>query len=278
MDDKKSTGDSCFGDGGEGMLEANPAIRDAWSGERFMRLVMDPTGRPMYPKQDALHFVAEVNPDTVREWLPDNLNPVDPALATVYIADLPRTAFSVAYQEAGLFLHCVFEDQEHMFCAWMVLNDDTPMIMGRELSGLPKKIAEVEVSMNAEDPRGEVRRRGYTVLEISGSNPSPLEDGELFQLPILNVRGAPGLGDGELLRGCANHRLHEGQAMDLKVSVGKSEFDPLYRLELPGEVRGERLVIDVGLSDVMPRINLTNGVVGSVSADWVTRAYPFRCY
>ena len=278
MDSKKDTQTSFWGDGGEGILEANPAIKDAWSGERFGSLVMDPTGGPMYRKLDALHFVAEVNPDTVRAWLPENLTPVEPALATVYIADFPRTAFGVAYQEAGLFLHCLFEEQEHMQCAWMVLNDDTPLILGRELSGLPKKIAEVDVNMNAENPNGEVRRRGYTVLRISGSNPSPLGYGELFQLPILNVRGAPGLGDGELLRGCSNHRFHEGQAMDLDVFVGETEFDPLYKLELPKKVRGEHLIVDVGVPGVEPRINLSNGVVGSVSAEWVTRAYPFRSY
>ena len=278
MNTTDNTGRGFWGDSGEEILEANPAVKEAWSGERLMSLLIDPTGGPMYRKLDALHFVAEVNPDTVRAWLPDNLTPVDPALATVYISDFPRTAFGVAYQEAGLFLHCLFEEQEHMQCAWMVLNDDTPLILGREFSGLPKKIAEVEIDMNATNPRGVVRRRGYTVLEISGSNPTPLEDGELFQLPTLNVRGAPGRGDGELLRECASHRLHEGQAMDLEVFVGKSEFDPLYKLELPKKVRGEHLIVDVGLPDVEPRINLTTGVVGSVPEEWVTKAYPFRCY
>lgn len=276
--DKKTERNGFWGDGGEGILKVKPALKQAWSGERFMGLMTDPAMGPTFPKVDCLHFTAEVNPEVARDWLPENLPPTEPALATVYVADLPRTSFGVAYQEAGLFLHCLFEEQEHMQCAWMTLNDDTPMILGREMTGLPKKIADFELEMNSVNPRGVVRRRGYTVLEVSGSNPSPLEDGELFQLPILNVLGVPGQGEGKLLRGCVSHRLHEGQVMDLEVQTGISEFDPLYKLEIPAQVKGEHMIIDAAVPDIAPRIDLPAGEVGTVSAEWVMKAYPFRCF
>ncbi len=213
-----------------------------------------------------------------REWLPENLPPTSPALATVYVGNLPRTSFGVDYQEAGLFLHCMFEEQEHMLTAWMTLNDDTPMILGRELMGLPKKIADFELTMNSENPKGVVSRRGINVLEVTGSNPSTLEDGELWQLPILNVKGAPGDAEGKLIRSCASHKLHEGQIMDIEVKTGISDFDPLYKLEMPDMVKGEHMIIDGGVPGIAPRIDLPVGEVGTVSAEWVLKNYPFRCY
>ena len=275
--DKKTKENNFWGDIGEDILEVKPAIKDPWAPERLMNIMMDPNNGPQYPMSDSLHFTCEVNPDVAREWLPENLPPTDPAMATVFMVDYPRTFFGLSYQEAGIFLHCVFEDQEHMLTIWMTLNDDTPLILGREMSGLPKKIADFEIEMNAVNPRGKVMRRGYDVLEVIGSNPQPLEDGELWQLPTLNVLGVPGK-EGKLLRGCASHRLHEGQKMDFAVSTGITDFDPLYRLEMPSRVRGEHMIIDAAVPGITPRINLPGGEVGTVSAEWVAANYPFRCY
>jgi len=171
----------------------------------------------------------------------------------------------------------MFEDQEHMLTVWMTLNDDTPLILGREMSALPKKIADFELELNAVNPRGKVMRRGYDVLEVSGSNPEPLEDGELWQLPMLNILGVPGQ-EGRLFRGCASHRFHEGQKMAFDVRTGITDFDPLYKLGMPSEVVGEHMIIDAAVPDIAPRIALTTGEVGVVSADWVAASYPFRCY
>jgi len=275
--DKKTKENGFWGDAGEDILKVKPAIKEAWAPERFLSLMTDPANGPQYPMSDCLHFTCEVNQDVAAEWLPDSLPPAEPALATVFMVDYPRTFFGLSYQEAGLFLHCMFEDQEHMLTIWMTLNDDTPMILGREMSGLPKKIADFALELNAVNPRGKVTRRGYDVLEVSGSNPEPLEDGELWQLPMLCILGAPGQ-EGKLLRGCASHRFHEGQKMNFEVRTGITDFDPLYRLEMPSEVKGEHMIIDAVVPEIAPRIELPTGEVGVVSADWVVANYPFRCY
>jgi hypothetical protein len=131
--------------------------------------------------------------------------------------------------------------------------------------------------MNSVNPRAKVMRRGYDVLEVAGSNPEPLEDGELWQLPILNVLGLPGQ-EGKLYRGCASHRFHEGQKMDFDVRTGISDFDPLYKLEMPSSVKGEHMIIDAVVPGIEPRINLPTGEIGSVSAEWVAESYPFKCF
>ena len=136
--DKKTRENNFWGDNGEDILKVKPALKDAWTPERLMKIMMDPNNGPQYPMSVSLRFTCEVNQDVAREWLPDSLPPTNPALATVFMVDYPRTFFGLSYQEAGLFLHCTFEDQEHMLTMWMTLNDDTPLILGRELSGLPK--------------------------------------------------------------------------------------------------------------------------------------------
>lgn len=273
-----AAGTGAEGEHGPAILAAKPVLKEPWSMQRTATITGGDGTLIGYPGMNGIHFTAPVNPDTARDWLPDNLTPADPAMATFYIVDIPRTSFGIEYQEAGLFIHCLYEDQEHMFCAWMVLNDITPLILGREAMGLPKKLAEVQVDTTQAHPSGIVRRRGYTLLEVQGANPTPIDNGAIFQLPILNVRGLLGDPAPQLFRSHGSHRLQWGNQVDLQLNVGQSEFDPLHKLDLPATLKGEHLCDDIGVPGLPPTLELTQGPIAQVSTEWYFKAYPFRSY
>lgn len=121
--------------------------------------------------RDARMLFAQVpvDADAVRDWLPFGLTLAEPARATVFIGDYPHTTFAPHYQEAALLLHArLFGVIPVVFCPWMVLNNDRAMILGREMLGLPKKLALVSFSERRGKITGSVVRHGVELLRIEG--------------------------------------------------------------------------------------------------------------
>lgn len=135
-----------------------------------------------------------VDADAVRDWLPFGLTLAEPARATVFIGDYPHTAFAPHYQEAALLLHVkLFGVIPVVYCPWMVLNNDRAMILGREMLGLPKKLALVSFSERRGKISGSVVRHGVELLRIEG------RVGKTVETPL------PGLGQAVVgLRGLLN--------------------------------------------------------------------------
>ena len=53
-----------------------------------------------------------------------------------------------------------------LHCCWMIVDDDTVLILGREMLGYSKKIGIFEFEENGDEIRSAVSRRGNRVLEI----------------------------------------------------------------------------------------------------------------
>lgn len=110
-----------------------------------------------------------VDADAVRDWLPFGLTLAEPARATVFIGDYPHTTFAPRYQEAALLLHVkLFGIIPAVYCPWMVLNNDRALILGREMLGLPKKMADVSFSERRGKVTATVTRNGVELLRIEG--------------------------------------------------------------------------------------------------------------
>lgn len=120
---------------------------------------------------DARMVFAEVPVDAgvVADWLPFGLTLARPARATVFIGDYPRTTFAPHYQEAAMLLHVkLFGVIPAVYCPWMVLNNDRALILGREMLGLPKKMADVSFSEKRGKVTGVVTRNGVELLRMEG--------------------------------------------------------------------------------------------------------------
>ena len=78
-----------------------------------------------------------VDVDAARQLLPPGLELDDPAVATVFVADYPFTTFGSVYKEAAVLLHCRDAKGPHLHCPWMVVDDDTALILGRVICTFP---------------------------------------------------------------------------------------------------------------------------------------------
>jgi hypothetical protein len=117
---------------------------------------------------DALVLIAdlEVDAEAVRELLPPGLELASPPTATVFVADYPETAFGSSYREAALLLHGRDEHGPLRHCSWMVVDDDTALILGREVLGFPKKMADITLEVSDGHVVGSVSLKGVEVMRI----------------------------------------------------------------------------------------------------------------
>lgn len=258
------------------------SITDEWSLTRTRDILL-PKDRWTWARAQILIAEVPVDGAVARAWLPPALALPDTPVATVFIAHYPDTAMGFAYREAGVLLHARLRGRTVMHCAWMVVDDDTAMILGRELLGFPKKMARIDFdafgsSGSAARPEASVVRRGVQVLRFNG-----IADGEAprtaaFAHPIVNTRGIPGALPNLMLSMQPNERCHASDALRLHIATGDSPCDPLATLGIAGEHTGRRLVVDLGSQseDDAPLFPALPAAV--VNPAWLWKAYPFRSW
>lgn len=167
----------------------------------------------------------------VRDWLPFPLRLAHPARATVFIGDYPHTTFAPHYQEAALLLHVrIFGVIPAVYCPWMVLNNDRALIIGRELLGLPKKLAEVSLHEHNGQWVGCVMRNGVELLRIEGktgqavSQPAPGLGQRMVGLRSLMNALVPG----HLLLFHPRETVHQCHTLEAaRVTLHSGEDDPV---------------------------------------------------
>jgi acetoacetate decarboxylase len=264
---------------GADIVAAKPALRDAWSSARSAKVFGYGTPGPTWPKAEMVTFTAEADGETVGAWLPPPLEPTQPAKAMLFVARYPMTKLGFGYNEAAVFLHGAHEGREYLHCTWMVVDDDTAMILGREVLGFPKKMAVIDADIHAENPTARVQRKGLPVLEIAGGKPTPMEGGDgLLGLPVVNVIGTLRQ-KAELLQLGGEQKLHWGKGLDLEVSVGESDLDPLYRLGIQPRQQGTIVVVDMGVGGGQDGEAAEGNLTGTaVTPAWMMQAYPFRAW
>ncbi|RJP33084.1 MAG: hypothetical protein C4536_05040 [Actinobacteria bacterium] len=118
-----------------------------------------------------------VRRDKVAGILPLGLRPADPAMARLFVVSYERAAYCPPYNEASLsfFVRSPFGEGGHV--AWMVVDDDTALILGRELLSCPKKMAVIRYHETGGRVTADVERKGTMLLsidaEITGSEERP---------------------------------------------------------------------------------------------------------
>jgi|GEM_PF-74939 len=209
-------------------------------------------GEPMWPNATLLVADVPVDAAAARTWLPPGLRLPERPTARLFVADYPTTSFGVAYREVGVLLHATTARRRTpvLHCCWMVVDDDSAMIYGRELLGFPKKLADIELTADvaAGTPVGaSVVRRGQKLLTVDGvvgarlADPTPLLD-----RPVVNVWGLPGPLPAVLLRMTPPEHVHEGHQARLRIRLTGGDHDPLAPLGMTDvEVIGQVLCTDL---------------------------------
>ena len=85
----------------------------------------------------------ETKPEVVKRLLPPPLKPAKDSFGGAFVANYPRTNFGVTYLESALFLLAEYNGEEGAFCLAMPVTSDMALILGREVFGYPKKMADI---------------------------------------------------------------------------------------------------------------------------------------
>jgi acetoacetate decarboxylase len=110
-----------------------------------------------------LYFVTK--PEVVKRLLPPPLKPAKDPFGGAFVANYPRTNFGVTYLESALFLLAEYNGEEGAFCLAMPVTSDMALILGREVFGYPKKMADIFLRRDGERVEGWTERHGTRFFE-----------------------------------------------------------------------------------------------------------------
>jgi acetoacetate decarboxylase len=131
---------------------------------------------------EMLTVVWESKPEIVRSLLPMPLKPVRLPVASAFVADYPKTNFSLPYKEAALFLLAEYDGVAGGYCLAMPVTDDMAMAGGREVFGYPKKIADIHFNKQADVVEGWVERHGVRYFRVKAELTGQPNDAGLLEL------------------------------------------------------------------------------------------------
>ncbi|MDI6741961.1 MAG: acetoacetate decarboxylase family protein [Smithella sp.] len=209
--------------------ENNPTFRSL-----FRTLFYSNVKMKMKLWEDATFIMADVplNHDEARRILPWSLWLTKPYKATFFIAGYPRTAFTGAYNESAILFHVRGLFGQGVHCPWMLVNDDTATIYGRELLGYPKKMAEIPFNDDGKKIKASVTRRGTTVFSMEGERISKVADPEpISQVKVFNIGGmGQFFAYNPIWMFKYKEIIHESYTAKITLNIQDSVYDPVLRL------------------------------------------------
>lgn len=206
-----------------------------------------------------------VDEAAARTWIPPGMELASPATATFFVAHYPLTQFGSVYNEGAVLLHIEDATGPAWHCPWMVVDDDTALILGREMLGFPKKMADITLDEGSDTLVGTVSRKDTEVLRIElPIGALTAEGGGVWTNRIVNVHGTFVGGMRLLEVKPLTETVHDRLIGTATVTLGSSDRDPLGGL-VPEPAEGEALFA------VLDFAELANGGVPSgdvLPADW----------
>ena len=149
----------------------------------------------IYKKARALALMFQCAPNLKKNYLPPELESIESSLDSLVILEYPETSIG-PYNEALLLLSCTYKNKPGMYVFSIYVDDDVALAAGREIWGIPKKIAEIKLTkVKKNRVNGTVTRKGIKIFDISGeiTNEEPgLSPRDMFEsLPFYNIKLIP---------------------------------------------------------------------------------------
>ncbi len=154
----------------------------------------------------------------------------DPPTATLVVADYRKTAFTVPYHGAALLIHVRSPVGQGVHCCWMLVDDDTAQIYGREILGYPKKTAQIAFDEHERQTvTATVARRGVDIVSADlrirelEAQPAPVAGLKTFTV------GGPGafFAFNPVWYFTPQERIREAYAAEATLTVTPSPYDPI---------------------------------------------------
>jgi acetoacetate decarboxylase len=248
----------CSG-GGKDDDQAEAAAADSASGSSATTTQPEPELEPseyLWTGARCLFVTVPIAAVGGAPWLPPGLTLTDPPTATFFVARYPLTAFRSVYNEAAVLLHVTDSYGNARHCPWMVVDDDTALIYGRELLGYPKKLAEISLTETDDSIVGVVTRHDTEILRLEAQRADlTAEEGPVWSADrTVNVHGSV-IGGMRLLDfPPLPEEVHERSVGTATVTAGKTDRDPIADLEPGGEGSAIWGVMDFAKLDMVPRL------------------------
>jgi acetoacetate decarboxylase len=109
----------------------------------------------------------ETKPEIVARLLPPPLKPVKEPFGGAFLANYPKTSFGVSYLESALILRAEYNGEEGAYCLAMPVTSDMALILGREILGYPKKMANISFKREGQRVEGWTERHGVRFFEAT---------------------------------------------------------------------------------------------------------------
>ncbi len=209
--------------------------------------------------------------DKAKKVLPLGMKLTKEPTATMFIADYTKTAFTVPYREAAMLVHVETPLGRGIHCPWMLVDDDTALIYGRELLGYPKKMASFTFEERGASLTSSVTRRGVSVMSMDMT----LGEVQASPSPVFHVKTFNASGPGQLF--LVNpiwlfkpkEIIRESYACRVSMTIRPSIFDPVAELIAGEAFNGRFVVLDIlGGSWILP--------VGIAGPLWLDRVFTMR--
>lgn len=157
-----------------------------------------PVDAPLYQKppfyyKDAqlVLFKYETDAEAAASILPAPLELTDVPTATLALAEYPWTTFG-PYNEAILFIRCTYRGRPMQYIAQILLTTEPPMAAGREIWGIPKKLAHIGFVTENDQVMGYVERpKGLRLCSGVMRPERPVTLSSFHALPSVCLRVIP---------------------------------------------------------------------------------------
>ncbi len=102
-----------------------------------------------------------------KRLLPPPLEIADAPNGMIFIAEYPETNLGPGYREAAIYLRCQYKGEIGSYCLSMPITREGRMHNGRNVFGLPKKLADdIQVHRDGDKAHGWVERKGIRIIDI----------------------------------------------------------------------------------------------------------------
>jgi acetoacetate decarboxylase len=216
-------------------------------GETFWKSIREKARKRENSWDNARFVLVDVPLDDkeLKKILPLGMWPSQPPTATLFISNYPKVSFPIVpYHEAAMLIHVHTPVGTGIHCCWMIVDDETALILGRELLGYPKKMGVFEFDEKEGNIQASISRRAVKVITIEGKrglsqDPKP----PVFDIKTFNV-GAMGqfFAVNPIWMFRPREVIHESYQADIKLTLNDSAFDPIARL-VTGEPKNGRIVV-----------------------------------
>jgi acetoacetate decarboxylase len=144
-----------------------------------------------YRDAELLTVAYETDPEAALDLLPEGLELLEPATASVLFADYHFSTFG-PYREAVLTLACLWQGQLMTYVPSLFVSQEAPLIGGREIWGYPKKLAHVELRSESEAWIGTLERpRGHRLATAVVRMERNLPASDFLLPPLVSLKLIP---------------------------------------------------------------------------------------